>query len=73
MEDDSCSRRSSRLRAYSRFYGAMVREQERVRDDSKVNLQKQSWSVQLWSNVSGSSAGRKESSVLGVLELYSGR
>lgn len=33
MEDDSCSRRSSRLRAYSRFYGAMVREQERVRDD----------------------------------------
>lgn len=42
MEDDSCSRRRSRLRAYSRFYGAMVRGLERVRDDSKVNLQKQS-------------------------------
>lgn len=33
MEDDSCSRRSSRLRAYSRFYCAMVRGKDRIKDD----------------------------------------
>lgn len=73
MEDDSCSRRRSRPRAYSRFYGAIVRGQERVREYWKVNLQQQSWSVQIWRNTSGSSAERRESSDRDVLALCSDR
>lgn len=39
----------------------------------KVNLQQQSWPVQIWSYVSGSSAERQESFCQDVLALCSGR